>query len=272
LFTVLACVHDERDLILLAALICALAVGAAVALYARGRRAIRTANDYARALADARDAAESANRAKSEFLANMSHELRTPLNGVLGIAEALARTDLDRRQAQMLDIIRDSGGALEALLGDLLDLARAETGDIELDPRPVAVAELCGSVAALFATRAADKQLKLEVRVDAAAEVQVLADPLRLRQILTNLVGNAVKFTHNGGVTLSASLRDGPSVPALPPGRRVGDAGAWRGRAWPTALPAAGGADGRRTRLRLHAWHRLDLHLRSPVPDCRGRR
>ena len=167
------------------------------------------ANDYARALADARDAAESANRAKSEFLANMSHELRTPLNGVLGIAEALARTNLDRRQAQMLDIIRDSGGALEALLGDLLDLARAESGGISLDPQPVAVADLCAAAAAQFATRAAGKHLKLEVKVDPGAQIQVLADPLRLRQILTNLVGNAVKFTHNGGVTLSANVSNG---------------------------------------------------------------
>ena len=111
------------------------------------------ANSYARTLADARDAAEAANRAKTEFLANMSHELRTPLNGVLGIAEALARTDLDRRQTQMLDIIRDNGGALEGLLSDLLDLAHAEAGDIVLDPQPVSVAELCGATVALFAER-----------------------------------------------------------------------------------------------------------------------
>jgi len=165
------------------------------------------ANSYARTVADARDAAEAANRAKTEFLANMSHELRTPLNGVLGIAEALARTTLDRRQSQMLDIIRDNGSALEGLLSDLLDLAHAEAGGIVLDPQPVSVAELCGATVALFADRAAAKGLTIETRIDVSGDVQVLADALRLRQILTNLVSNAVKFTHAGQVTLSAERR-----------------------------------------------------------------
>jgi signal transduction histidine kinase/ActR/RegA family two-component response regulator len=162
------------------------------------------ANTHAETLAKARDDAEAANRAKSEFLANMSHEIRTPLNGVLGIAEVLAGTKLSERQSGMLAVIRESGVALEALLGDILDLARVESGEVRLNPAPVAVADACAAVAALFADRAAAKGLTLETRIDPSAQVVVLADPLRLRQILTNLVSNAVKFTDTGGVTLSA--------------------------------------------------------------------
>ncbi|HEY3796809.1 MAG TPA: MHYT domain-containing protein [Caulobacteraceae bacterium] len=164
------------------------------------------ANAYAKTLADARDAAQAANRAKSEFLANMSHEIRTPLNGVLGIAEALGRTRLTTRQSAMLRTIRESGATLDALLGDILDLARVETGQIAIEPAPVHIADLCASVASLFADGADAKGLKLQTRIDPAADVTVLADPLRLRQILTNLVSNAVKFTDAGAVTVTASL------------------------------------------------------------------
>jgi signal transduction histidine kinase/ActR/RegA family two-component response regulator len=162
-------------------------------------------NSYARTLAAARDAAEAANRSKSEFLANMSHEIRTPLNGVLGIADALGRTRLTAQQASMVRIIHDSGEALDALLGDILDLARVEAGEIALDPQPVKVSDICASVAALFADRAREKGLTLGFELGAGVETPVLADPLRLRQILTNLVANAVKFTQAGAVTLAAS-------------------------------------------------------------------
>ena len=166
------------------------------------------ANCHAEALAAARDAAEAANRAKTKFLANMSHEIRTPLNGVLGIAEALGRTRLTARQGAMLRIIRESGETLDALLGDILDLARIEAGAIALAPEPLWIADLCAAVGALFADRAREKGLKLEIEVGADADVEVLADPLRLRQILTNLMSNAVKFTEAGVVTLRAG-RDG---------------------------------------------------------------
>jgi signal transduction histidine kinase/NO-binding membrane sensor protein with MHYT domain len=162
------------------------------------------ANNHALTLAAARDAAEAANRAKTEFLANMSHEIRTPLNGVLGIAEALGRTRLTARQTSMLDVIRASGETLDQLLGDILDLARVEAGEIALAPEPVDVAELCVAIAALFADRAKQKGLVLRTRIGPDADVRVLADPLRLRQILTNLVSNAVKFTERGEVTLGA--------------------------------------------------------------------
>jgi signal transduction histidine kinase/CheY-like chemotaxis protein len=161
-------------------------------------------NLNAQILAEARDQAEAANRAKSVFLANMSHEIRTPLNGVLGIAEALSQTELTAPQADLLRIIRESGATLDAVLAEVLDLARVESGEIVVSPEPVTVADLCAGVAALFAPAAAKKGLTLEIRVDLSAQVRVLADPLRLRQILTNLVSNAVKFTDRGGVTLSA--------------------------------------------------------------------
>jgi signal transduction histidine kinase/ActR/RegA family two-component response regulator len=175
-----------------------------------GRAVILTdtteANTHALAMAAARDAAEAANRAKTEFLANMSHEIRTPLNGVLGIAEALQRTRLTARQAGMLEVIRASGQTLDELLRDILDLARVEAGEITLSPEPVAVAELCASVAALFDGRAREKGLTLKTEIEPAADVRVLADPLRLRQILTNLVSNGVKFTETGSVIIAARL------------------------------------------------------------------
>jgi len=164
------------------------------------------ANTHALAMAAARDAAEAANRAKTEFLANMSHEIRTPLNGVLGIAEALQRTRLTARQASMLEVIRASGQTLDELLRDILDLARVEAGELTLSAEPVAVAELCASVAALFDGRAREKGLALKTEIEPAADVRVLADPLRLRQVLTNLVANGVKFTQTGSVTIAARL------------------------------------------------------------------
>jgi signal transduction histidine kinase/ActR/RegA family two-component response regulator len=167
------------------------------------------ANSYATSLAQARDAAEAANRAKSEFLANISHEIRTPLNGVLGIAEAMGRTRLTARQAGMIRTIRDSGETLDALLADILDLAQVETGQVTLNSSPVRVADLCASVAGLFADRAQAKGLALLTRIEPAADVVVMADPLRLRQILSNLISNAVKFTEAGAITLAASREDG---------------------------------------------------------------
>ena len=163
------------------------------------------ANSHAQMLAAARDAAEAANRAKSEFLANMSHEIRTPLNGVMGIAEALGHTRLTKRQGGMLQIIRESGETLDALLADILDMARVESGEIVLAPQPVDVGTLVRSVTGLFADRAREKGLTIRANVEPGADVSIFADPLRLKQILTNLVANAVKFTGAGGVTVTAS-------------------------------------------------------------------
>lgn len=167
--------------------------------------------ESAAAMAAARDAAEAANRAKSEFLANMSHEIRTPLNGVLGIADALMQTPLSAKQRELMDVIRQSGGLLNGLLNDLLDLARVEAGVTELRLEPTPLGDLVRGVAALFAGAAADKGLVLHVAVDAAADDVVDCDPQRLRQVLGNLISNAVKFTDAGEVVLTA-VRTGDRV------------------------------------------------------------
>jgi signal transduction histidine kinase/AmiR/NasT family two-component response regulator len=161
----------------------------------------------AEAMAAARDAAEAANRAKSEFLANISHEIRTPLNGVLGIAEVLTRTELSAQQSQLVGVIQQSGALLNGLLSDLLDLARVEAGVVELRPEPVQLGELVGSVRDLFAGAAEEKGLTLKAAIDSADLGLVECDPQRLRQVLGNLLNNAIKFTEAGQVTVSAARR-----------------------------------------------------------------
>ena len=162
----------------------------------------------AAAMAAARDNAEAANRAKSEFLANMSHEIRTPLNGVLGIADVLMRTRLNGQQRQLVGVIQQSGGLLNGLLTELLDLARVEAGMAELRPEPVRPGELAAQVRDLFRGSADEKGLTLMLAVGPGADAEVDCDPLRMRQILGNLISNAIKFTEAGEVKL-ALARDG---------------------------------------------------------------
>jgi len=157
----------------------------------------------AQALAEARDAANAANRAKSQFLANMSHEIRTPLNGVIGVAQALARTDLDEQQREMLELIHSSSRTLQALLSDILDLARVESGRLELNHEPFDLARAAAEAAQLYAAAARDKGLQFVVEVAPEAHRWVYGDAVRLKQILTNLVSNAVKFTASGFVSLT---------------------------------------------------------------------
>ena len=158
------------------------------------------------ALTRARDEAEAANRAKSEFLANMSHEIRTPLNGVMGVASALSRSSLDPRQREMVGLIESSAQTLEALLSDVLDLARIEAGRLEMRAEPLLPAQALQDVGALFRAAAEAKGLSFDLDLQGEAlQRAAVGDAARLRQILSNLVSNAVKFTGNGAITLSLS-------------------------------------------------------------------
>jgi PAS domain S-box-containing protein len=160
------------------------------------------------AMAQARDVAEAANRAKGEFLANMSHEIRTPLNGVTGVAQVLAQTALSPQQAEMVRMIESSAVTLERLLSDILDLARVESGRLEIHPEPFDLGEAVRATAALSELRAREKGIGFEVAVDPAAAGAVVGDAGRIKQILFNLLSNAVKFTPAGGVSLRVSVDD----------------------------------------------------------------
>jgi signal transduction histidine kinase/AmiR/NasT family two-component response regulator len=150
----------------------------------------------------AREKAETANRTKSEFLANMSHEIRTPLNGVVGVADLLALSDLPPREKEMVELVRSSGKSLERLLSDVLDLARVEAGQLTIEAAPFHVGELARAVAALSRLKADETGLALECSVSPEAERWVSGDATRVRQIITNLVSNAVKFTARGKVSI----------------------------------------------------------------------
>jgi len=170
----------------------------------------------AQALAEARDTAEQANRSKSQFLANMSHEIRTPLNGVIGLIQALERTGLSEEQHEMLALMSSSSHTLQTLLSDILDLARVESGRLQLTEDPFDLARAVQEAGQLYEASAREKGLGFTVDIAAEARTWVQGDMVRLKQILTNLVSNAVKFTETGFVTLRAEAgpaRDGaPTV------------------------------------------------------------
>ncbi len=160
------------------------------------------------AIMRARDAAEAANRAKSEFLANMSHEIRTPLNGVMGVASALAQTPLTDAQAEMVGLIETSGQTLEAILADVLDLARVEAGRLELKAEPFDLGDCLRSAASLFRPAVEAKSLGFDIDIAPEAQGAFVGDAVRVRQILCNLLSNAVKFTAAGRLGLKAAARD----------------------------------------------------------------
>ena len=155
-----------------------------------------------------RDRAEAANEAKSRFLANVSHEVRTPLNGILGMAELLSGMSLDAEQDTYVAAIRSSGSALASLIEEILDFSKIEAGKVELAPEPFDVVRLVEGVAELLAPRAQGKSLEIATSVAADVPRLVDGDPVRLRQILLNLAGNAVKFTAAGGVGVRVTVAD----------------------------------------------------------------
>jgi hypothetical protein len=176
----------------------------------------------------AMQAAESANAAKSGFLAMISHEIRTPLNGVLGMATVLAETELSAEQQDMAQTILSSGHSLLSLLNDVLDLTKIEARKMELEACDTDLPGLCQAVAGLYRERAREKGLTLGLEVNASARRRVRVDPTRLRQVMGNLVSNAIKFTATGGVQMHLrqsgdllELRVRDSGPGVPPERRA---------------------------------------------------
>ena len=179
--------------------------------------------------ATARDRAEAANEAKSRFLATISHEIRTPINGILGMADLLREAPLDLENASYVEAIRSSGSALLALVDEILDLSKIESGHFDLVLETVDVRKLVEGVVELLAPQAQSNGIEIAASISASAPRLVRVDGLRLRQVLTNLAGNAIKFTDVGGACVSVERGEGDAVrfsvsdsgPGIPAERRA---------------------------------------------------
>jgi two-component system, sensor histidine kinase and response regulator len=168
------------------------------------------------ALRRARDAADSANRAKGDFLANVSHEIRTPLNGIIGMTELLLTTPHSEEQDEYLQATRNSADSLLSILNDVLDFSKIEEGKLDLERIALCLRDTLAATLRMLAGRAAQKGLELAVHIPPSVPDNLIGDPVRLRQVIVNLVGNAIKFTHAGEVVVKVEeMRpaDAPSVP-----------------------------------------------------------
>ncbi|MBI3497983.1 MAG: response regulator [Proteobacteria bacterium] len=203
----------KRNLaILLAVIVVALAI-AAYAVKLRNEVTRRRATE--RALIEAKHVAEEATRAKSSFLAMMSHEIRTPMNGVMSMAEMLDQTDLSEDQKSMSSVIRGSAGALLTIINDILDFSKIEAGKLEIERVPFSLLEVAEGTGELVSPRAEEKGIDFVLDLDPALPDRLAGDPTRLRQILLNLAGNAVKFTDSGAITIKARAEGMPKAGAV---------------------------------------------------------
>lgn len=180
--------------------------------FVRHKREIQRKNQeleaYQKELIKAKDLAEQGKRIKENFLANMSHEIRTPINGIIGISQLLKKSKLTAEQLEMVTLLEISSNSLLGVINDVLDLSKIESGKFKINRAPTSINKICNDVIDLLRISSIEKKLELIMTLDPELPATVYADSLRLNQVLMNLIGNAIKFTHEGSVTLKVEILD----------------------------------------------------------------